>query len=95
MGAFSGLRKALEDKRMPSHYYGPISCLDDIFLRLSRLHEIVIVLHAYQHDVRETARSVGGDAMYRDLERLESEFKAAIFFLTEAINKVRGVREAL
>ncbi|HQO78829.1 MAG TPA: hypothetical protein PLG17_10000, partial [Thermodesulfobacteriota bacterium] len=87
--AFPALRKALEDKKVPDDYYGPTSVSDNMFARMDRLLEISVLVSEYQEHIKETAKSVGREEMYRDLRRLEEDLEQAAYFFKRQIEKVQ------
>ena len=79
-GHFPALRKALEDKEVPSNYYGLTSASDNMFDAMRRLIEIAVLTDEYENDIKATTVSVGRDEMYRDLHNLEMAFENATGF---------------
>ena len=45
-GSFPALRQALEDKQIPSNYFGPTSVSDNMFEAMNRLIEKVMTCHS-------------------------------------------------
>lgn len=86
---FPALRKALEDKKVPSDYYGIISTADNMFDATVRLMEIAVLTEEYQNEIKATAASTGREEMYRDLLRLEKELDQASLFFKKTGDKVR------
>jgi hypothetical protein len=87
-GPFPALRKALQDKQVPSDYYGLTLSDYDMFDRLHRLTEIAVLAGAYESDIKETAVSMGREEMYRDLCKLEEALDQASYFFTRSRDKV-------
>ncbi len=94
-GPFPALRKAIESKRVPDSYYGPTSVSDNVFERMSRFLGIAILAHEYSNVVKQTADSVGVEAMRRDLQKLEREIEAASSFLKQQAENVRALHSNL
>lgn len=90
-GPFPALRKAIEKKRVPDSYYGPTSVSDNVFESLGRLVSIAILAHEYRSIVKQAARSVGVEAMSRDLRKLEDDIEAARSFLNQQAENVRAL----
>ena len=91
-GSYPALRKVLEDKRIPDHYYGPSSFSDNMFDKIGRLLEIGILAYEQKGAIREYAQSVGKEQMYSDLHDLQSglEYASAVFReLSEKVEKLR------
>ncbi len=86
---FPALRKALEDKQVPSSYYGVISTSDNMFDATVRLIEIAVLTEEYQNEIKATAVSTGREDMYRDLRRLEEALEQASHFFKRTGDKVR------
>ncbi len=94
-GQLPALRRALEDKKVPDHYYGLISTDDNMFDRLVRLLEMAVLVREYDEHIREVARLVGKADMHRDLKNLESSFESARLFFGKAIEHVQGLADRL
>ncbi len=58
-GSFPALRRALEDKKVPDHYYGFTSISDNLFDALGRLIEIGVLTSEFTHDIKEMAKTTG------------------------------------
>ena len=92
---YPALRKALEDKKVPSSYYGIISTADNMFDATVRLMEIAVLAEEYQNEIKATAASTGREEMYRDLRRLETELEDASLFFKKTGYKVRKLYDTL
>ena len=94
-GSFPALRQALENKEIPSNYYGLTSADDNMFDRMDRLMEIAVLVVEYKRDIKETAQSVGREEMYTDLRRLEENIEQASHFFKRTIEEVRTLYTTL
>ena len=94
-GHFPHLRKAIEDKRIPSTYYGHTSASDNEFDRMHRLMEVVTLVGEFEREIKETAISVGRDEMCDDLMNLMDELKTASSFFENRIEKMRELYNTL
>ena len=94
-GPFPVLRKALEDKKVPSNYYGITSASDNMFEAMGRLMEIAVLASEYQSDIKETAVSMGLEEMNKDLRLLEKSLEHASFFFKEKIEAVRTLSDSI
>jgi len=94
-GPFPALRKALEDKQVPSSYYGLTSASDNMFDAMIRLIEIAVLTSEYEDEIKTTALSTGQEDMYRDLRRLEEALEQASHFFMRTGNKVRTLYATL
>jgi len=92
---FPALRKALEDKQVPSNYYGLTSASDNMFDAMSRLIEIAVLTSEYENEIKETAVSTGREEMYRDLRNLEEALVQASHFFETTSDKVRMLYDTL
>lgn len=88
-GPFPALRQALEDKEIPSEYHGCTSVSDNMFEGMGRLLQISVLTIEYKNHIKETAQSVGREAMYSDLRRLEEDLEQASAFFKRQINEVQ------
>ena len=88
-GPFPALRKALEDKQVPSRYYGFTSASDNMFDAMSRLIEIAVLTSEYENEVKGIVVSTGREEMYRDLRNLEEALEQASHFFKTTRDKVR------
>jgi len=94
-GSFPTLRKALEDKKIPEHYFGITSVDENMFDAMSRLIEIATLVGEFKSCVKETANSLGVEKMWEDLERLEDYLKEGQRFFERSIRNVRMVARSL
>jgi hypothetical protein len=94
-GQFPVLRRALEDKKVPEHYYGLTSASDNMFDGLHRLLEIAVLVQEYDEHIREVGRLVGEAGMYKDLKNLESDLKSACLFFGKTIEHVQGLADRI
>lgn len=94
-GALPALRKALEDKEIPSNYYGMTSASDNMFDATVRLMEITVLVAKYEGDIKEIAVSVGRDKMVHDLFESEHALKDASYFFQRAIDEVQRLYRTL
>ena len=94
-GYFPTLRHALENKEIPSNYYGLTSADDNMFDRMTRLMEIAVLMVEYKRHIKETAQSVGREEMYTDLRRLEEDLEQTSHFLKRMIEEVRTIYTTL
>ena len=94
-GSFPALRQALENKEIPSNYYGLSSADDNMFDRTDRLIQISVLVVEYKRHIRETAQSVGREEMYTDLRRLEEDLEQASHFFKRTIEEVRTLYATL
>jgi len=88
-GSFPALRQALENKKIPSESYGFTSVSDNMFESMGRLLEISVLTIGCKNHIRETAQSVGREAMYSDLRRLEEALEQASNFFKRQIEEVQ------
>jgi len=94
-GWLPNLRKAIEDKIIPSKYYGITSAHDNMFDNMYRLMEIVTRVEEYEQEIKETAISAGRKEMCHDLERLMKELTHAKNYFENASYKVRKIYDRL
>ncbi len=94
-GRYPALRKALEDKEIPSRYYGFTSVSDNMFDATLRLMEIAVLAIEYGSAIREMVPLVGREKMYSDLRALEKSLKSASQSFAEDSDKVRRLYETL
>ncbi len=94
-GPFPALRKALEDKQVPSNNYGLTAADDNMFDALHRLTEIAVLANAYEIDIKKTAVSMGQEEMYRDLCKLEEFLEQVSHFFKGSRDKVRMLKATL
>jgi len=83
---FPALRKALEDKQVPSNYHGFTSASDNMFDAMSRLIEIAVLTDEYENDIRATALSA---------RNLEKALEDASRYFKRTSDKVRMLQDAL
>ena len=97
-GWLPALRKALEDKSVPSkfeYYYGPTSADDNIFDSTNRLLEIAILTIENETAIRNNAKAIGLDEMHDDLIKLERALGQVSHFLHKNIEKVKNLNNTL
>ena len=87
--SFPALRRALEDKQVPGHYYGLTSAHDNMLDALARLIGIAVLAVEFSCDIREMAMTTGREEMYRDLRRLEESLEDASNFFKRKGEEVR------
>ena len=88
-GHLPALRKALEDKDIPSSYYGLTTASDNMFDAITILIEIAVLTSEYQFDIKETATSMGREEMTRDLKTLEGALEQASCFFKSKIEEIQ------
>ena len=69
-GRFPALRTALENEKVPDHYYGFTSVSDNMFESLQRAAELAVPVKEFAQKVKAGATSVGSERMHHDLELL-------------------------
>ena len=94
-GQFPTLRKILEAKEIPAHYFGVSSASDNMFDAMGRLLEIAVLVREFEDQVKETARSLGPSQMCDDLRTLEQGLKKAQSFFEKSIHQVRMLSESI
>jgi hypothetical protein len=94
-GHYPALRQALENKKIPSHYYGFTSASDNMFESMGRLIQISVLAVEYKDHIRETSQSVGREDMYRDLQSLEEQLEDAARFFKRRSEEVRQLYTTL
>jgi hypothetical protein len=90
-GRFPTLRQALEDKKIPSTYFGFTSASDNMFDAMGRLLEISVLAVEYQSHIKKTTQSAGQEEMYKDLLKLEEDLEQAMYFFKRKIDEVRAI----
>ena len=94
-GSFPTLRKALEDKKIPGHYFGMTSADDNMFDAMGRLLDIAVLFDEFKGYVKETANSLGVEKMCEDLKTLENALERARGFFEGSIRNVRMVARSI
>ncbi len=90
-GFFPALRQVLEDKKIPSEYYGLTSVSDNMFESMNRLLEISVLVIEYEKHIKEIAQSVGREEMSRDLLRLGKLLEQTSDFFKRKVEEVHAV----
>ena len=90
-GEFPTLRKALEDKEIPSKYYGLTSASDDMFDHMIRLSHIAVLASESENDIKQVAALVGRGEMYQDLHKLACDLDHFSRFFKETSDRVRSL----
>lgn len=93
--SYPALRQALEDKRIPSNYFGPTSASDNMFDAMGRLLDISVLVVEFKNHIEETAQITGREEMYKDLRRLEADLKQAMYFFERKIEELRTIYDSL
>lgn len=94
-GQFPALRLVLEEKQVPSNYYGPTSASDNLFDHLVRPLKIWIVAREFGADIKRAAEVEGPEAILRDLARLEDELEGPATMFRDAATEVRRLMNEL
>lgn len=76
-GWLPALRSILESRRVPDHYLGSSSVLDNVFDRMHRLMEIEILVHEHRADIIEMLGSDARRQIVEDLQRLRGALRYA------------------
>jgi len=78
-GSFSALRRVLEEKKVPDHYYGPTSVSDNMFAAMSRHLELAILVREHAADLVKAATvdTELGRALLSDLQDVKGMLHAA------------------
>ena len=90
-GPFPGLRLALQDKRVPDHYYGPTSVSNNVFEHVRRLMEISILTEENEATICDVAgANDNGRSIREDLRRLQGMLELAASYFGD---RARGARD--
>jgi DNA repair ATPase RecN len=82
-GPFPILRRALEDKKIPSKYYGLTSADDNLMDSLNRLVEISILTRKYEEAIKELSQLSARAEIYSGLERFQNWLDSALIYFRE------------
>jgi hypothetical protein len=94
-GQFPILRKVLEAKEIPAHYFGVSSASDNMFDAMGRLLEIAVLVREFENQLKETALSLGPEKMQDDLRTLEQALERAQSFFGQSIHQVRTLSQSI
>jgi hypothetical protein len=99
---FPTLSSILPDKRVPEHYYGPTSVSDNVFDRVNRLLEVLVIVRentaliraAIEAEVKqqEKLRTDGPPPLIQDLWNLEKAFSWARSVFDDGIRELHSLR---
>lgn len=74
---YPSLRNVLEDRKIPDHYYGPTSVSDNIFERLSRLHQLAVLVCEHKDQLIDKSESCKLKEMMEDLNLVKQDLESA------------------
>lgn len=99
---FPALSSILPDKRVPEHYYGLTSVSDNVFDKVHRLLDVLIVVRentaliraAIEAEVKqhEKQRTNGPPLLIQDLWNLEKAFSWARSVFDDGIREIHSLR---
>ncbi len=74
-GPYPTLRQVLENKKLPSNFYGLTSVSDTMFDRIDRLIKIAILIDNYKANIKNAVPTLGRDELSKDLYDVQSELE--------------------